>query len=182
MKKGLPWILLSYITSVSIQHWWIFCIIFLSLNYLLLMIPLFYVRVCWAVFQTFSGCSQLNRPWQSLGCSVAPDSSHFPVMLSWFSIDRVSTRFFVSPMYSSHNHNLIHKHWGNCFVIATFLLLHSIFFSLAADVKITLHPIFQSYLLILGCIIGIDGSLTMLLSAFSVLGAWCLFSLIMEYK
>ena len=148
MKKGLPWILLSYITSVSIQHWWIFCIIFLSLNYLLLMI----------------------------------DSSHFPVMLSWFSIDRVSTRFFVSPMYSFHNHNLIHKHRGNCFVIATFLLLHSIFFSLAADVKITLHPIFQSYLLILGCIIGIDGSLTMLLSAFSVLGAWCLFSLIMEYK
>ena len=110
----------SYITSVSIQHWWIFCIIFFSLNYLLLMIPLFYVHVYWAVFQAFFGCSQLNCPWQSLGCSVAPDSSHFPVMLSWFSIDRVSTRFFVSPMYSSHNRNLIHKHWGNCFVIAIF--------------------------------------------------------------
>ena len=46
-------------------------------------------------FASVFGCSQLNRPWQSLQCSVAPDAYHFPAMLSsWCSIDRVSTRFF----------------------------------------------------------------------------------------
>ena len=44
------------------------------------------------------GCSQLNCS-QSLECSVAPDASHFPFMVSsWCSIDRVSTSFFVSPV------------------------------------------------------------------------------------
>ena len=38
----------------------------------------------------------------------------------------------------------------------------------------TLHPVFQSSFLILGPVIGIHGSLTMLLSMLSVLGAWCL--------
>ena len=69
-------------------------------------------------FASVFGCSQLNRPWQSLQCSVALEASHFPAMLSsWWSIDRVSTRFFVFPMYPPHNHNLICKHRGNCLVI-----------------------------------------------------------------
>ena len=46
----------------------------------------------------------------------------------------------------------------------------------------TLHPVFRSSFLILGPIIGIYGSLTMLLSVFSDLGAWCLFSRIIEYR
>ena len=46
----------------------------------------------------------------------------------------------------------------------------------------TLYPVFQSSFLILGPIIGIHGSLTMLLSMFSVLGASCIFSLIIEYN
>ena len=52
-------------------------------------------------FASVFGCSQLNRPWQYLEYSVAPDASHFLAMLSsWCSTDRVSTRSFVSPMYS----------------------------------------------------------------------------------
>ena len=44
-------------------------------------------------------------------------ASHFPFMQSsWCSTDRVSTRFFVSPVYSPHYQNLIHKHWGNSVV------------------------------------------------------------------
>ena len=70
--------------------------------------------------------SQLNHSWQSLECS--PDASHFPNMLSsWCSIDRVSTHFFVPPMYSPlpppptpPNHNLIRKHRDNCLVIVYF--------------------------------------------------------------
>ena len=51
-------------------------------------------------FASVFECSELNRPWHSLECSVAPDASHFYALLSsWFSIDRVSTRFFVSPIY-----------------------------------------------------------------------------------
>ena len=46
----------------------------------------------------------------------------------------------------------------------------------------TLHPIFRSSFLILGPIIGIHGGLTMLLSVFSDLGAWYLFSRIIEYQ
>ena len=99
-------------------------------------------------FASVFGCSQLNCPWQTLECSVALDASHFLAMLcSWCSIDGVSTQVFVSPapMY--------------------------IFFSFAADVKIALHPVFQMSFLILGPIIDSHGSLAILLSAFSVLGA-----------
>ena len=69
------------------------------------------------------GCSQLNSPWNCLECSVARDTSHFPAMLSsWCSIDRVSTCFFVSPIYPPppHNHNLIRKHQGNCLAVVYF--------------------------------------------------------------
>ena len=45
------------------------------------------------------------------------------------------------------------------------------FLSFAADVNMTRHPVFRSSVLILGPIIGIHGSLTMLLSVFSDLGA-----------
>ena len=44
--------------------------------------------------------SQLNRKWQSLECSVAPDVSHSPATLSsCCSIDRVSTRFLFLQCY-----------------------------------------------------------------------------------
>ena len=46
----------------------------------------------------------------------------------------------------------------------------------------TLHPVFRSSFLILGPIINIHGILTMLLSVFPDLCAWCLFSWIVEYK
>ena len=69
-------------------------------------------------FAIIFGCSQLNCPLQSLECSVAPNASHFLFMLSsWCSIDPVSTRFFISPMYFPRNDNLICKHRGNCLVI-----------------------------------------------------------------
>ena len=72
-------------------------------------------------FANIFGCSQLNGPWHSLECSVAPNASHLPAMLSsWCSTDRASTRFFVSPIYSPHNHNLIRKHWSNCLAIVYF--------------------------------------------------------------
>ena len=59
-------------------------------------------------FASVFGCSQWNHPWQSLECSVAPDISYFPAMLSsWCSIDPVSTHFFVCPIYHPHNHNFI---------------------------------------------------------------------------
>ena len=50
------------------------------------------------------------------------------------------------------------------------------------SLSLTLHPVFRSSFLILSPIIGIHGSLTMLLSVFSDLGTWCLFSRIIEHK
>ena len=50
--------------------------------------------------RTVFGCSQLNWPWHSFVCSVAPDDSHFPLILScWCSMHRVRTLFFDSPIY-----------------------------------------------------------------------------------
>ena len=73
-------------------------------------------------FASVFGWSQLNRPWQSLECSVAPNAPYFPAMLSsWCSTDRVSPRFFcfsnVSPPLQSQL-NLFN--WGNCLVIVYF--------------------------------------------------------------
>ena len=46
-------------------------------------------------FASVFGCSQLNRPCQSLKCSVASNTSHFPALLSSScSIDWVSKHFF----------------------------------------------------------------------------------------
>ena len=96
-------------------------------------------------------------------------------MLSWCSIDRVSTRFLFLqciPPPHTYNRKLICKRRGNCLVIVYFCYRsHSIFFSFAAGVNMTLHPVFRSSFLILGAIIGIHGSLTMLLTVFSDLGA-----------
>ena len=76
-------------------------------------------------FAIVFGSSRLNLPWQSLECSVPPDASHFPFMQSsWCSTDRVSSSFFVSPVYSPHYQNLIHKHWGNSVVTPGQLLLY----------------------------------------------------------
>ena len=74
-------------------------------------------------FASVFGCSQFNRLWQSLECSVVLDVFHFLVMLSfWYSVDRVSTLFSVSPMYLHHSHNLICKHRGNLLTIVYFVV------------------------------------------------------------
>ena len=58
--------------------------------------------LCLASVDNTFGCSMLNWPWHSKQCSVAPELSHFPFMLSWWcSIVMVNTFFFVSPMYSA---------------------------------------------------------------------------------
>ena len=119
-------------------------------NCLFLTIPLFYVRVCWtSVF----GCSQLNRTWKSLECSVAPYVSHFPAMLSsWCSIDRVSTRFFVSPMYPPppHNQNLICKHRSNCLVIVYFCY-RIVYFQFCSWCKYDPTSCFSKFFSYFGC-------------------------------
>ena len=78
-------------------------------------------------FKSVFGSSQLKRPWKSLECSVAPDTFHFPAMLSLScSIDQVKTRFFVSPFYSppppspNNNDDLVFKYRGICLVIVYF--------------------------------------------------------------
>ena len=46
--------------------------------------------------------SQLNWPWHSKQCSVAPELFLFPFILScWYSIVLVAAFFFVLPMYSA---------------------------------------------------------------------------------
>ena len=46
------------------------------------------------------GFIQLNCPWHSRQCSVAPELSHFPLKLSyWCSMVLVMTFFLVSPIY-----------------------------------------------------------------------------------
>ena len=46
------------------------------------------------------GWIQLNCPWSSLMCLVAPDDSELPFMLScWCSMQRVNTFFFDSPIH-----------------------------------------------------------------------------------
>ena len=109
-----------------------------------------------------------------------PFSCHATFLVFKWSSEQT---FFVSPIYSPYNHNLIRKNRGNCWLgNSLLLLLHSIVFSFAADVMMTLNPVFRGSFRILDPIIGIHGSLTMLLSVFSVSGAWRLFSLIIEYK
>ena len=74
-------------------------------------------------FASVFGCSQFNRPSQSLKCLVAPDASNYLVMLSsWCSIDRVSMRFFCFSNVSPYSHNLICKHRGNRMGIAYFVV------------------------------------------------------------
>ena len=60
--------------------------------------------------------------------------------------------------------------------------MHSIFFNFAADVKWPYILSLKVLFFILGSIICIYSSLTMLQSVFSVLDVWCSFSLIIEYK
>ena len=82
-------------------------------------------------FASVFGCSQLNRSWQSLECSVAPDASHFPALLSsWCSIDKWACIFLFLQCITPHSHNLICKHQGNCLVIVYFcyrLMYFSVF-------------------------------------------------------
>ena len=61
--------------------------------------PLIFLLLYLASLDVF-GFSQLNWPWHFKQCSVAPELSHFPFMLScWCSTVLVITFFFVSPMY-----------------------------------------------------------------------------------
>ena len=70
--------------------------------------------------------------------------------------------FFFLQCIPLDNHNLI------CIGNSLFLSLHNRFFSWVAGIKMTLHPVFQSSFPILGPIIGVHGSLKMLLSLLSV--------------
>ena len=55
------------------------------------------------MFAIVLGWIQLDYPWHSLVCSVAPDESQLPFMLSsWCSIQRVNTFFFDLPTYSQN--------------------------------------------------------------------------------
>ena len=61
-------------------------------------------------FPYVSGFSQLNWPWHSKQCSVAPELSHLPFKLSCScSIVLVITFFFVSPMYSALQLQFMYK-------------------------------------------------------------------------
>ena len=149
-----------------------FHILLLSLNCLFSKILWFCVCACWVTSQAFFGTANytiLDNLWH------IHLYLELPIFLSCYFLDvqliEWANIFLFLQCVSSHNDNLICKHRGNCLL----LLLHNIFSSFVVDVKMTLHPVFQNSFLTLGPIIGIHGSLPMLLSVFSVLGAWSLF-------
>ena len=86
----------------SIQHWWFCRILLLSLNCLFLTIPLFYVRVCWAVLQGFLGAANqtAHDNFGMFGCTRRfPFFFHAIFLVFDWSSKHV---FFVSPMYPPH--------------------------------------------------------------------------------
>ena len=64
----------------------------------------FFLSCKYGEMHTVFRCSPSNWPWHSFVCSVAPDDSHFPLMLScWCSMHRVRTLFsFSTCQYISH--------------------------------------------------------------------------------
>ena len=59
------------------------------------------------------GCNQLNWPWHFKLCSIAPELSHFPFMLScWCSLFLVIT-FLFHLCTLRYNHSLMRKRPGN---------------------------------------------------------------------
>ena len=77
-------------------------------TFLLLFVFAFLISNDSLIFRLWYCCSvdkvlgfiQLNCPWHSRQCSVAPELSHFPLKLScWCSMVLVMTFFLVSPIY-----------------------------------------------------------------------------------
>ena len=110
----------------------------------------------WIVF----GRSQSNCQWHFFVCSVAPDDSHFPLMLScWCFMHHVRTLFFDLPIYSP-----LHKqfNWytpGWLFSSSCGLFFWQIiccrFFP---NVKAISFPIFLNSRFIFGLMFGIQGN------------------------
>ena len=98
LSKGVHVFVLTKLPSSR----FIFNLLLLHFDLIISSDSLIFLLLCLASVDNTFGCSQLNWPWHSKQCSVAPELSHFPFMLSWWcSIVMVNTFFFVSPMYSA---------------------------------------------------------------------------------
>ena len=121
-------------------------------------------------------CSPSNWPWHSFVCSVAPDNSHFPLMLScWCSMHRVRTLFFFDlliyfPLLEQSNWYIPGWLFGSRLGL---FLSQSICCGFFPDVKIISFPIFLNSRFIFELMFGIQGSFfRFLYSQFSVLFSW----------
>ena len=98
LRKGVHVFVLTKLPAL----WFIFDLLLLHLNLLVSNGFLIFLFLYLSSFDYVFGCSQLNWLLHFKQCSVAPELSHFPFMLScWCSIVLVITFFFVSPMYSA---------------------------------------------------------------------------------
>ena len=98
-EKRFPRICRDVITIVSIQNCEGFVLFIVSRLFISSASRIFLSEMH-GDMRTVFGCSQSNWSWHSFVCSVAPDDSHFPFILScWCSIHRVRTLFFDSPIY-----------------------------------------------------------------------------------
>ena len=89
------------------------------------------------------GCNQLNWPWYSKQCSLAPELSQFPFMLScWCSIVPGITFFFVSPMQSALQLKFNVKTPGQELGISFDWFWHKMDFRLAPNVNTVLMSFF----------------------------------------
>ena len=85
----------------------IFDLLLLHFDLLISSNSLIFLPLYLASLDNVFGFSQLNWPCHFKQCSVAPELSHFPFMLScWCSIVLVITFFFVSPTYSALQFNV----------------------------------------------------------------------------
>ena len=125
--------------------------------------------------RTVFGCSQSNWPWHSFVCSVAPDDSHFPLILScWCSMHRVRTLFFDSPIYFPLHEQTNWYTPGWLFGSSLGLLFwQRICCRFFPDAKAISFPIFLNSCFIFGLMFGIQGNFfRFLYSQFSVLFSW----------
>ena len=122
--------------------------------------------------RTVFGYSQSNCPWHSYVCSVAPDNSHFPLMLSyWCSMHRIRTLFFDSPKYFplQEKSNWYTRGWliGSSLGLFFWQRICCRFFP---DVKAISSAIFLNSRFIFGLMFGIQGNFfRFLVSIFSVI-------------
>ena len=105
------------------------------------------------------GWRQSSCPWHSFICSVAPDDSHFPLILSCsYSLHRVSILFFDSPMYFPlhEQSNWYTPGWqfGGGLGLFFWQRICCIFFS---EVKAISFPIFLNSSFTFGLMFGIQG-------------------------